>query len=107
MSRCVPAPWCFATGRVTGPAGLPVGGFVGLVDSKARIVNCYCRETPDASSKGVAKLYPESGAAECEPVTEIGADVFKSGAALGSWDFENTWNWNGDTTASFYPRLRR
>ncbi len=81
---------CFATGTVKAPAATPAGGLAGINDSGACIRGSYCRCPPSAS--GVGKVYPESGAVECEPLADIETSLAGNAESLlKGWDFKDLW----------------
>jgi hypothetical protein len=97
---------CFATGTVTGPGGLPVGGLVGMNADKAVVSNSYTLAGRDNALPGVGKNYPGAGLAECEGVTAIGAAFFKPRSGpLECWGTDGLWDWALDDGPVNLPRF--
>lgn len=96
---------CFATGKVSGPDGLFVGGFLGFNDSKATVVNSYCfQRDRSARLSGIGRIFPGAGPAACEDVAEISEAFFKPGTGpLASWRTNQTWRWNSDNGGAARP----
>ena len=98
---------CFATGQISAPAGLPVGGIIGLSMDDACLHNSYYLKRPGSPEAGVGKSLADSGPTQWEAVSEIDAAFFVPGKnLLGRWDFANTWTLDRSQPGTAYPRFK-
>ncbi len=98
---------CFAVGKVKGPANLPTGLLVGVVDIEATVLNSYTLAAGTGSYEGIGKIFPNTGKVECSPVKTIDAAFFSGETGpLKSWDFTRTWSLEANDKGYAYPRFR-
>ncbi len=98
---------CFATGTVKGPAGLPVGGLVGVSVGGACIHDSYCRSTGTNAVSGGGKIYADSGPVDCEPLVDIDKCLISDAESLlKRWDFGTVWTIKDVAGATAFPRFK-
>jgi len=98
---------CFAAGIVKGPANLPKGSLVGVLDTKAMVCNSFTVVSGADSCESIGKIFGDAGPVQCNPVAAITASLFtQENSPLKNWDFKNTWTLNSGSSSSAYPQLQ-
>lgn len=98
---------CFAAGSVKGPANLPKGALVGVMDTKAMVYNSFTVASGANSSESIGRIFGDELIAECKPLAAITDALFlQEESPLKSWNFMTIWSLKSGGQAGSYPQFR-